>query len=590
MNNTIFQLEENTINQISAGEVIDSPYSIVKELIENSLDASANHIIIRILDGGKRSIEVLDNGCGMSVEDMKICYLKHTTSKIKNVNDISLISTMGFRGEALSSISSVSKTHIQSKRNKDLYGYEIFIENSVIMKENICPFNNNGTRIIVDDLFYNVPVRKSFLESEKTSKENKQIIDLVHRLSLSSPHVRFELFIDNLLVFRTFGDNNIKHVLMEIYDKNLVKNLLYIDTEFYGVQIKGFISKAEDCIGNKMKQTFFVNNRYVKMDILNSAVKAAYNEYIVSSKFPICILFLNLDKKQVDVNFHPRKTEIKFQNDIFPSIVNAVKNTLEKHKSAPSVLTTNSTQTIHTKDVIIKSEIEEQIVINNQKTIAPEQWNQSKLSYNKTIEGNDTYQYGFAQYPNLKFLTQVHSSYLVAEYDGGMIMIDQHAAHERVLYEKFVSQFNKKSLSSFEESIPETIELNSSNFFILKQNMSFFKECGFLLEEFGGYTFIIRKYPSILHGHNVKDMIYTLLDEIYSNEKSYTIDELVRNKIIMRSCKKAIKANMKLTTSEVEKLLNDLMKCENPYHCPHGRPIIISFSMSDIEKLFNRIV
>lgn len=614
---TIFQLDMNTINQIAAGEVIDSPYSIVKELVENSIDAKSKHIIIRINDGGKKSIEILDDGYGMSQEDMKICYLKHTTSKIKNVHDITYVSTMGFRGEALSSISSVAKVQIQSKRLIDNFGYQITLENSQIINEGVCAFNNQGTRIIVNDLFYNIPVRKSFLDNEKSSKESRLIVDLLQRLSLSNAHIRFELFIDDECIYKTFGDGKIEHVLMEVYDTSLVKKLLYLETEVYGVKVKGYISKPENCIGNRTKQTFFVNNRFVKMDILSTALKTAYNEYAVSSKYPICLLFIEAENEQIDVNIHPRKTEVKFKFNIFPVILSAIKACLYQNVSSPQI--TNSLQSnqninydnnsMHHKTAIDSTINSYKFILNNNQPFQTTNNESSPLfneqSYNNENINEDIhkeyeqlsfidtvvdYRNGFKEYSNLKVSSQIHNSYIIAEYENGMIMIDQHAAHERVLYEKFLKQMDNNSFQSLDTLIPETIELNSSTYYSLKQNIQFFEDFGFRIEDFGGTTIIIRQYPSILEGHNIKNMIMTLIDEIYQLDGKSTLDEMLRKKIIMKSCKKAIKANMPLSMIEMEGLMNSLVKCENPYHCPHGRPIIINFTTYDIEKFFNRVV
>lgn len=615
MNATIVQLDLNTINQIAAGEVIEDPNSVVKELIENSIDAGSTHITIKIIDGGKKLIEIVDDGKGMSVEDMKICHLKHTTSKIKNIHEVPFIGTLGFRGEALSSISSVSKMKIQSQRIEDEYAYEINLENSNIVKEDICPFSSkHGTRIIVEDLFYNIPARKSFLDNEKTSKITKNIVDLIHRLSMSNTNIRFDLFVDNFQIFTTLGGGSLRNIIAEIYDTKTAKNLIEVNTEVYGVKVSGFISRPEDCIGNRSKQTFFVNGRYVKMDILSQALRKSYTEFAVTSKYPVCVLFLELNNEEVDINVHPKKTEVRFKHNIFPVIVSSVQESLHNNMSSPKVTLSPITKkspydllrqlsqgesqsiqpTIHSFDLSnndilnFNNELEnlEEIDLNYQidSNIEPE------TEQMELIELDQSYHTRFEQYKGMNIIGQLHNSYIIAEYSTGMIMIDQHAAHERVLYEKFKREFDKNTIISVDSLIPDTIELSVSDYITVKNNLDFFENYGFILEDFGNKMLIVRQHPSIFKGHQIKNIVISIIEEFINITNKSVIDEVIVKKIIMKSCKSAIKANMKLNLMQMESLLEQLSKCENPYHCPHGRPIIINFTKYEIEKSFNRIV
>lgn len=633
-------LDEDTSNKIAAGEVVEGPSSVVKELVENSIDANSKNIIIEIEEGGTSLIRIIDDGDGIYPDDMEKAFLPHATSKIKNSEDIYSLHTLGFRGEALPSVASVSKLNIKSKIEGNEFGKEISIEGGeIVLKQEFA--TNKGTTIEVKELFYNVPARKKFLKS--VSREGSLITDLVNRIALSNPSISFKLFRDGKKVIHTYGNNNLKDALRTVYGKNISENLIYFESAEDKLTIYGYIGKEEIARGSRNNQSLFVNGRYVKHKTITAAVENAFKSFSTCNKFPFYILFIEVYPEFVDVNIHPTKAEIKFDDDramygkVFHTVHDAFKkevfdsfkieDDVEVYKG-PEVENVKMDFTpleesqkvtvnlpIDLKSDSVYKEREEEAALNkpvsvfenkeiistnvhsfNKITETEEDYAKSKLIEDeKHDENNDNTNNVVneikreAKFPPLRIIGQYNKTYVIGEYDEVLYLIDQHAAHEKILFEKYLKAIENGEIVVQPLLIPSILELTADDFCYYEENKEVFKTAGFTLEEFGGNTLALKEVPYFLGKLDPKSLFLNILDNLKQLGSGKTT-EVKYNRIATMACKAAVKANNELSDMEMAKLIEDLRYIDDPFHCPHGRPNIIKFTNYDIEKMFRRIV
>lgn len=677
-------LDQTTIDKIAAGEVVEKPYSVVKELVENAIDAGSTAITVEIKDGGISLIRITDNGCGIEKEQIEMAFLRHSTSKIRKVEDLYTISSLGFRGEALSSISAVAQVELLTKTAGSFIGSRFLINGGkkVSLEEIGVP---EGTTIIVRNLFYNTPARKKFLKSATT--EGNYIQNLVEKLALSHPEISFKFINNNQIKLQTSGNCNLKDIIYQIYGKDIASNLVEISFESDEAKIKGYIGKPLISRGNRQYENYFVNGRYVKSNIVSKAIENAYKNFLMQHKYPFTVIMASFEGKYVDVNVHPTKMELRFSEEekvfqlfyhgIFESLSHRElisSDDLENSKDKKNLLKQqNSAKTDKTKPHIPKTaepfekkRIEQERAgrealtgenqisqIENKKTLTGEneitsvgtdesepkevkplldKGNENKIVYNKNdvlahnkdLMSKNKVQYKADEkeavsqaqvlrettnYPKvtkqmsmfeehmveksvrdeIKIIGQVFDTYWILEYEDKMYMIDQHAAHEKVLYERMIKLLKNKEFTSQMLNPPLIITVSANEAQVLEEYRSQFEQVGFEIEPFGGKEYAIRAIPGNLYGLNEKSIFLEMLDDI-SNESMKKTPDTILDKIATMSCKAAVKGNMKLSYSEAAELMKELMELENPYHCPHGRPVIVSISKKEMEKKFKRIV
>ena len=660
-------LDEHTSNKIAAGEVVERPSSVVKELVENSIDAGSKNITIEIEEGGIALIRVIDDGIGVHNLDIEKAFLPHATSKIKTVEDIYSISTLGFRGEALPSIASVSKVTFRSKPAECDFGKELVLEAGE--KISLTDIGmNNGSVMEVKDLFFNVPARRKFLKS--TSREGSLINDIILRIALSNPHISFKLFNNGKKTLHTYGDGNLNNVIRTIYGKNISEHVLPFEYEDETLKIHGYIGKELIARGSRNNESIFVNNRYIKNKTIVAAVENAFKSFSTVNKFPFFVLFIDLSPDSIDVNIHPTKAEIKFKDeriiykrvfdavhsalkeDIFNSfkvdnkfeieeVVEEIKLDLDSESNTPSISEPASSNKIEPsiKDVYNKVTIydvkkEEDLYnklkqLNKDKNInnynykqpdnktASEDLNISSIKENSNLEttyntnsdiikntsssDNNSIDIKSSEestlkhseptpkFPDLRIIGQFRKTYILAEYLDTLYRIDQHGAHEKILFEKYVKDIENKEIVVQRLLIPCIIDLSLDDFECYKENIHVFADSGFVIEEFEGNTIALKEVPYFLGKLDAKNFLLSIIDNLKNLGSGKTVDVKV-HKIATMACKAAVKANDYLTQIEMEKLISDLRYLDNPFNCPHGRPIIIKFTEYELEKRFRRIV
>lgn len=617
--NRISILSEETSNKIAAGEVVERPFSVVKELIENSIDAGAKNISIDISEGGQKHIQIVDDGHGIHPDDISTAFLPHATSKIQVIDDIFKISTFGFRGEALASIASVAKVKLRSRTKEYDIGREIEITGGIVesIKDVGC---NIGTSIEVRDLFFNVPARLKFLKS--TSKETSSITDIVSRLALCNNDISFKFTSNDKKVLQTYGNGNLIDAIRIIYGKNVADNLIYFESHSDIASIFGYVGNQDISRGSRNHQSIFVNKRYIKSKLITAAVENAMKSFLTINKFPFFILFLDIYPELIDVNVHPTKAEIKFNDErfifkfVFDAVHKGMRETLkdtfmfEDEVNVKTLIGNNEknevVETISFHDIIQPSTADDvkmetvslpiDISRNNENSYDLSQKDDNiypQNSYNQasgasTIKENSYCEKSSAKLPNLKYLGIFNNTYILCEYNAELYVIDQHAAHERVLFEKYREEIRKGKVISQIALTPIVMELSLEDFIIYSENQELFERTGFDIELFGDNTIQIRQVPYILGKLDGKNFLLQLLDGIRNFGKSSTV-EVKYDNIARMACRSAVKAQDKLSLEEVKKLLEDLNLCDNPFNCPHGRPTIIKISLNELEKRFKRI-
>ncbi|MDI6605150.1 MAG: DNA mismatch repair endonuclease MutL [Thermoanaerobacteraceae bacterium] len=608
--NKIMLLEESLINKISAGEVVEKPASIVKELVENSIDADSKNITIEIEGGGIPYIKITDDGCGMNEIDAVLAFGRHATSKIKSINDLYNINTLGFRGEALASISSISKVTLLTREDNALYGTKIVIEGGKIIEKNTCGCQK-GSTVEVRDVFFNTPARRKFLK--RPSTEAMYITNIITKICLAHPEISFKYIKDKKLEFITSGNGDVLDVILRLYGKEIYTSLIKTENNNEYLKIKMYLSKPEFTKSNREMQLLFVNGRYVKNKVFNAAIEEGYKTLIPVNRYPAVITYIYLDSREIDVNVHPTKLEIKFSDEktIFNSIYETIKDCLGKTNIIPEARINNYFKLESHKESIDKqnslflahslqdnkseqNQKEEQCGIddNNTKTIFESK--ESEKVFDKNFNDSESMYLYSKNYKcdnmydnyDFKIIGTLFSTYIIIEKNNVCYLIDQHAAHERILYEKFMSQYNK--IEGKQTTIPIVVDMAPGNEEILKQNINILRRFGYKFEWFGNNSVILREVPIILGQPEARQLFIDIIDKLKEKDSTNNIN-LKEEDIIMMACKKAVKSMDKLSHEEIYKLFNDLKITENPYTCPHGRPVIVSITKYQLEKMFKRI-
>lgn len=681
-------LDDLTINKIAAGEVVERPSSVVKELLENAIDSGATQVVVDIVDGGKKSIKISDNGCGILSSEVEKCFLRHATSKIKKIDDLFDLYSLGFRGEALASISAVSNIEMTTKSEDENVGTKIVLSGSKIIKKE--PIGSKqGTTIIVKDLFFNTPVRAKFLKS--THAETINISDLVNKLAIGNPAVRIKYINNSKLMLNSPGDGKLIDAIRSIYGKDITENLIELDYEDETIKLYGYIGNNNIYRSNKNLQHIYINKRYVKSKVILDAINEGYKSIIPINKFAVCFLNIELNPREIDVNIHPTKLEVKFQNekDVYIKIRDIIKNKLlnisliGKYKSYTNIEENHNQNKLNSlgdnkgdksfdieninKEAYINEtnklnsldlkENKEDYIVDERNDLATfksfkealkeENENQSELkkeSLNKnnevkqevfqnSVDDYDKYQEreqldyykdkgyiqdkvtqpSFDQLQNVqsnvedetldkildnsqnthfrasdyKVIGTVLNTYIVLEKGTSMYLLDQHAAHEKILYEEYMTKFKNQNIDMQMLLDPIVLELSSVDMLDVEKNLNLFMKFGFEIEIFGNNHIMVRGVPNIFGVAQSEKFIFQIIDNIGDLESSY---DLKLDKIASMSCRAAIKANDKIHFDEIESLLSKMEKCENPYTCPHGRPSMVEISKKEIEKMFKRIM
>ena len=666
-------LDQVTIDKIAAGEVIERPASIVKELVENAIDAGASSVTVEIKDGGIDFIRVTDNGCGIAHDEVRSAFLRHSTSKIRNVEDLLHISSLGFRGEALSSIAAVTRTELITKEEDAEAGTKYVIEGGkeVSLEETGAP---NGTTFLVHQLFHNVPARRKFLKTPATEAGHVQ--DLLIHLALSHPEVAFLFKNNNQEKLRTSGNGKLKDVIYNVYGRDIAANLLEMDYETGGLRITGYLGKPVITRGNRNFENLFVNGRYVKSAMISKALEDAYKDFTMQHKFPFAVLHFHVDGETIDVNVHPTKMELRFQRqqEVYGAVYEGVhrrllepeliqqasvpepvtevrkKEAKEEKKESPFLLkprdggvgTDAGTQTdtantperqdedyfirkmkervtayhermssaeVSDRQGVYRPEKQERKIRETVKYAAempedtgkaPKAAEEAHDALEKIPEAAreksrqlDLFEENFlkrdvrAQY---KLIGQVFDTYWLVQFQDSLYIIDQHAAHERVLYERTLKEMSTREFTSQYLSPPIILTLTMQEARLLEENMDRFTSIGFEIEPFGPEEYAVRAVPDNLFGIAKKELLTEMLDDLADGLNTSMTPEMIDEKVASMSCKAAVKGNSRLSSQEVDELIRELLTLDNPYHCPHGRPTIIAMTKRELEKKFKRIV
>lgn len=630
-------LSQNTIDKIAAGEVVERPASVVKELVENAIDAGATAITVEIKEGGISFIRVTDNGGGIPKEQVPLAFLRHATSKITQAEDLLQITSLGFRGEALSSISAVSQTEVITKAPEDFMGVRYVIEGGQekVLEDVGAP---NGTTMLVRNLFFNTPARKKFLKTAMT--EAGYVSSYMEQLALSHHNISFKYMVNGQLRLHTSGNANLKDVIYGIYGRDITRELISVQYEKTGISITGFIGKPSIARGNRNFENYYINGRYVKSKLLMKAIEEAYKPYMMQHKYPFVCLQYDIHGEDVDVNVHPTKMEVRFQNqsavynatydlitealagkEIIPEVSLTSKPTVapkqtqpkekkilvpepfeknriaeEKAVYAPVGLrpasaepkTENKTTPISISEPVKPKESEMQAKPKEQKQ-EPFPQEKSEVVKTEQMELFDNRLLSKEARVHHRIIGQLFDTYWLVEYDNKFYIIDQHAAHEKVLYERFLKEFAQKEIISQMVSPPSLVSLNLQESNLLKANLEIFREFGFEISEFGGKEYSIHAVPANIYGVSVQELFIQILDSLDQEHISKTPD-ILAERIATAACKAAVKGNNRLSVKEADALIDELLNLENPYNCPHGRPTIISMTKYELEKKFKRIV
>lgn len=573
-------MDETLANKIAAGEVVEKCSSIVKELVENSIDAHAKVIMIRLEEGGKKLIEVTDDGDGMSHEDAMLAFQRHATSKIYKDDDLFFIDTLGFRGEALPSIASVSRTEM--KTSDGSVGTHIIIEGGKLLKQEMSDARK-GTTIKVTNLFYNTPARLKYLKSEQS--ELASCVSFVERLALSHPEISFTLTHENSVVVKTSGRNDLLKTIHEIYGLQVSSRMLEVSSSCDDFDLYGYVCKPEILKSNRNHMITLVNDRIVKNIDINRAINDAYYTYKPDIKYPIVVLKITTDPTLVDVNIHPTKQDIKLSkmDVLYDLIVKTIKNALYQALLVPDAMERIPVSN-PIKQEIVENKIEENDEEYNKESTqttfdfaATEEDSKEPVVVNPEMKKLKLYPVGVA-----------HGTYIIAEDDNGVYLIDQHAAQERVNYERNMRALKTKEVHTTNLLFPITIELSGSEFLTVQKEVPHLREIGFDIEEFGMNTFVIKAHPTWLREGYEEESIRRIIDLIVGGISSIDPVKFNESIAITLACKMSIKANMHISHEAQEELLDELCACDNPYNCPHGRPTIIKFSIYDLERMFKR--
>ena len=612
-------LNQETIDKIAAGEVVERPCSVVKELVENAIDAGSTAITVEIKEGGISFIRITDNGCGIERDQVAVAFYRHSTSKIRSAEDLLTVKSLGFRGEALSSISAVARVELITKTYDELTGTRYVIEGSKeLSNEEIgAP---DGTTFIVKDLFYNVPARRKFLKTAQT--EGSYISDMVEKLALSHPDISFKFINNNQTKLHTSGNGNRKDIIYHIFGREISSSLLEVKHECEYFKVEGFIGKPVITRGNRNYENYFINGRYVKSNILSRAIEEAYKSFLMQHQYPFTVLYFTFFS-ELDVNVHPTKMELRFDNnnEIYVELCDTIYAILSRKEMIPEVpvdSTPAPKKIVHEYKEPIPEPFEKRRINEVRAAESRSVYGQSVTSAvkdyaaiepaAKTPETSTAYepaqvvtgtQQTLGDYDKV-FLTesakkqfsiigQLFKTYWLIEFEDKLYIIDQHAAHEKVLYEKTMARLANKDFTSQRISPPIVMTLDARESEMLEKYRPQIEQFGYEVEHFGGKEYMISAIPDNLFNIDMKDLFIEMLDD-FSNATGRQTPDIITEKVASMSCKAAVKGNDKLTLPEINKLIDELLSLDNPYNCPHGRPTIISMSKYEIEKKFKRIV
>lgn len=590
-------MDELLTNKIAAGEVVERCMNVVKELVENSIDAKSTEIKIEVEDAGTKLIRVTDNGIGMDKDDAVMCFALHATSKIKTVDDLFNINTLGFRGEALASISSVSEVTLKTSNGID--GTEVKVVGGKIEKVSSTDLKK-GTTITVKNLFFNTPARLKHLKSFYTELAN--ITDYVNKISLTHPEIKIVLISDGNTILNTDGSNNLLKNIKFIYGVDIAKRMVPVNGENEDYKITGYISLPEVHRSNKNAMITLVNNRVVRNIELNRTINESYHSYKPDNRYPIVVLNIEVDPTLVDVNIHPTKMDVKFSkfdelNELVRNIIlkaikdiNLIPNIEAKEKSYPKIeklslnfnISENNTEYEKKEEFINPYKDEQQELFINEDLVLSKEEKEEENSLIKE------------KMPLMYPVGQVNGTYIICQNESGMYLMDQHAAKERVNYEIVREKMSNRKNESMDLLVPITIEFSNDEFIILKENLEMLTNMGFIIEEFGVNSIIIKSHPIWLqssiwvHRGELESVIKELIDMVIKREKKFDLDRFYDHISATVACKMSIKANTPITKEEMEELVKELSKCKNPFNCPHGRPTVIYYSKEELEKLFKR--
>ncbi len=626
-------LDQTTIDKIAAGEVIERPSSVVKELLENSIDAGASAITVEIKEGGLSFIRVTDNGCGIPKEQVKTAYLRHATSKIETVDDLSYITSLGFRGEALSTIAAVSQCEMVTKTAGSITGVKYVINGGVEedLKEIGVP---EGTTIVVRNLFYNTPARKKFLKSSMT--EASYIADLVLRIALSHPDIALKLIVNGQSKISSSGNGDLKNTIYELFGRDITSNIMEVSYEDSEIKIGGYIGKPFIARGNRGLETYFINRRFIRSNVVNRAIEEGYKTFVMQHKFPFTVLYIDLPTDKCDINVHPTKMEFKYDNEkqLFETITHTIRDALNGKEIIPKEVSYEKAaepvakkqkpaepyevnrRENHTPKPDIRAgkysptyKILESLKKNGENLKPSEETKTEIPNYAEQIENSVMRDKG-VQYTTSAnrqtsmfdddFLTQkarakhriigqVFGTYWLMEYENNLYIMDQHAAHEKVKYEELMSTLKGREVLSQQLMPPMVITVTYAERQAILDHYDMFMKIGYDIVEFGGNEFKINAVPSNIYGIHGRQMFMEFVGSLINNS-GYVTDDVFIKKLSTMACKAAIKGNTQISLPEANALIEKLLSLENPYTCPHGRPTIISISEQELEKKFKRIV
>ena len=654
-------LDQNTIDKIAAGEVVERPSSVVKELVENAIDAGATAVTVEITDGGKKLIRITDNGSGMESEQIPLAFLRHATSKIEKVEDLEHIASLGFRGEALSSIAAVSQVELITKTPSDISGSRYVIEGGkeIALEELGAP---EGTTFLVRNLFYNTPARSKFLKSDMT--EANYIHTLMEQLALSHPEISFKYIQNKQVKLHTSGNYSVKDVIYSVYGREIAKALLDVNYENSFMKVEGFVGKPEIARGNRSFENYYINGRYVKNNIITKAIENAYRGFLMQHKFPFVSLRMEMEGNDLDVNVHPAKREVRFarEQEVYDAVYDMVRSALTRKEMIPKVSVDSTPAKTETKEEKItraavpepfETKRREEMYPNtvrkpevrdglNARTEIRKPFSQGTQSETIVREPAAEYRPAFSEAEEemfsgtlrenqkldeekkqaelklteepekkqappqqlelfeekllapesrsrIRVVGQIFDTYWLVQFEDNFYIIDQHAAHEKVYYERMVKQFREHSIDSQYLSPPMIVTLSMQEEEVLNSNKDYFEQFGFEIENFGGREYRISAVPSNLYGLTEEDLFLEMLDNLSGNNSRDALD-IFASKLATMACKAAVKGNHAMSFEEAEKLIDELLTLDNPYHCPHGRPTIIAMTRTELEKKFKRIV
>lgn len=606
-------LDQDTINQIAAGEVIERPAAVVKELVENAIDAGATAVTIEIKEGGLSFIRITDNGSGIAKDEIATAFLRHATSKIQSKEDLLTVKSLGFRGEALSSIAAVAQVELITRRPEDITGarYEIAGGKEKEWQEIGCP---EGTTFVVRNLFYNTPARRKFLKTKTT--EGGYVQELVLRYSLAHADIRFHYIADGRTRLQTSGDGKLKTNIFYNFGPDITKCMVEVEESRQGMTLSGYIGKPELSRGNRMFMNYFVNGRYIKSKVITSAIEHAYKNYMMSRRYPFTALNLTIDSSFLDVNVHPAKMEVRFTNeeDVYNLFFKAISDALQSISLIPDVSLSRDSNPPgpEKKTAEISAEKKgpepfEHVRAANRKAakdraeasagaVAPPPV--PRAAYPKEVHESESYsfqQIGMeveesGQTPRFHIIGQVFSTYWLIEYDMQLLIIDQHAAHEKVLYEKLMRHLSEKEGLTQNLAAPVVISLTDREAAVLQEHMDYFARLGFRVEHFGEKDYLITGVPADFLNIASKDLFMDILDGLSGGNGRTGQPEAALERCASMACKAAVKGNHSMSYEEAERLIGQMLQMEQPYHCPHGRPTAIAISKQEFEKKFKRIV